>query len=107
MDNETNYRLICGTLSSFIATSIVHPFDILKISKQLNIKPTYNFSSLYRGYTIGLFRQLTYSVPNIFFFTELVNKHKIIMILNQITIINYYMELHLGLLVGLQVIQVK
>ena len=76
MDNKTNYRLICGTLSSFIATSIVHPFDTLKILKQINIKPTYNFSSLYRGYSIGLFRQLTYSIPNVYIFTDLVNKHK-------------------------------
>jgi hypothetical protein len=76
MDSKSNHRVICGTLSSFIATTIVHPFDILKILRQINIKPTYNFSSLYRGYSIGLFRQLTYSVPNIYIYTDLVNRHK-------------------------------
>jgi hypothetical protein len=76
MDSKSNYRLVCGTISAFVATSIVHPFDILKISKQLNIKPQYNFTNLYRGYSIGLFRQLTYSVPNVYIFTELINKHK-------------------------------
>jgi len=75
-NNRVNQRLLCGTISSFIATTIVHPFDILKISRQINIKPQYNFSSLYRGYSIGLFRQLTYSVPNVFMFTELNNLHK-------------------------------
>ncbi len=76
MDTKKNTRLFCGTISSFIATSIVHPFDVIKISRQTNIKPIYNFSNLYRGYRIGLFRQLTYSVPNIFIFTELNNLHK-------------------------------
>jgi len=75
-NNKVNQRLLCGTISSFIATTIVHPFDIMKISRQINIKPQYNFSSLYRGYSIGLFRQLTYSVPNVFMFTELNNLHK-------------------------------
>jgi len=91
MDNS-NYRLICGTISSFIATSIVHPFDILKISKQLNIKMHPNFSNLYRGYSIGLFRQLTYSVPNVYIFTELINKHKD----HYITEPNYYHKLLYG-----------
>ena len=76
MDNKVNQRLLCGTISSFIATTIVHPFDILKISRQINIKPQYNFSSLYRGYSIGLLRQVTYSVPNVFLFTEFNNIHK-------------------------------
>lgn len=75
-NNRVNQRLLCGTISSFIATTIVHPFDVLKISRQINIKPEYNLSSLYRGYSIGLFRQLTYSVPNVFMFTELNNLHK-------------------------------
>ena len=75
-NNKIQSRIICGTISSFIATTIVHPFDVLKISRQINIKPQYTFSNLYRGYSIGLFRQLTYSVPNIFMFTELNNFHK-------------------------------
>lgn len=75
-NNKVKSRIICGTLSSFIATTIVHPFDVLKISRQINIKPQYTFSNLYRGYSIGLFRQLTYSVPNVFMFTEFNNFHK-------------------------------
>ena len=75
-NNKFQSRIICATISSFIATTIVHPFDVLKISRQINIKPQYTFSNLYRGYIIGLFRQLTYSVPNVFMFTELNNFHK-------------------------------
>ena len=76
MDNKVNQRLLCGTISSFIATTIVHPFDVLKISRQINIKPQYTFVNLYRGYSIGLIRQLTYSVPNVFIFTELNNFYR-------------------------------
>ncbi len=76
MENNTQSRIICGTISSFIATTLVHPFDVLKISRQINIKPQYTFFNLYRGYSIGLFRQLTYSIPNVFMFTELNNLHK-------------------------------
>jgi hypothetical protein len=74
--NNDYMRFACGNVSAFVATSFVHPMDVIKISKQLNIKPQYNFSNLYRGYTIGLLRQATYSSPNVFIFTQLLNNYK-------------------------------
>jgi hypothetical protein len=74
--NNDYARFLCGNASAFVATSFVHPMDVIKISKQLNMKPTYNISNLYRGYTVGLLRQSTYSSPNIFIFTQLMNNYK-------------------------------
>ena len=74
--NNDYVRFLCGNASAFVATSLVHPMDVIKISKQLNIKPKYNISNLYRGYTVGLLRQSTYSSPNIFIFTQLMNNYK-------------------------------
>ena len=71
--NNDYARFLCGNASAFVATSFVHPMDVIKISKQLNMKPKYNISNLYRGYTVGLLRQSTYSSPNIFIFTQLIN----------------------------------
>lgn len=44
--NNDYARFLCGNASAFVATSFVHPMDVIKISKQLNMKPKYNFSNL-------------------------------------------------------------
>ena len=69
-------RIMCSMIGAFTATTLVHGFDVIRISQQTNIKPKYTFNYLYRGYTSGLMRQLTYSVPNITIFSELVRQYK-------------------------------
>lgn len=70
----------CSVIATFTATTCVHPFDVLRISQQGDFASKYTLSSLYRGYSVGLLRQCTYSVPNVMIYSELQNayasKHK-------------------------------
>lgn len=77
MDSDNKIiGLLCSTISVFTATTMVHGFDVIRISQQINMKPQYTFNYLYRGYSAGLLRQLTYAVPNLTIFTELNRRHK-------------------------------
>lgn len=78
MSNNDNIyiKFGCTLFSSYSATTIVHPFDVIKISKQVNLPMYYNFSHLYKGYFFGLMRQTTYSAPNIFLYNQLMTYHK-------------------------------
>lgn len=66
----------CSMFASMFATSIVHPFDVMKVSKQLNYQVHYTIPHLYKGYLIGLFRQTTYSTPNMVIYSYLLNRYK-------------------------------
>jgi len=76
--NNTDYlkKLGCSTIATFTATSLVHPFDVLRIMHQVNKTPEMTFSGLYRGYSVGLLRQCTYSIPNVFMYSELQNTYR-------------------------------
>lgn len=77
MSNDNIYvKFGCSMFSSMFATSIVHPCDVIKVSKQLNYPIKYNISQLYRGYFIGLFRQATYSTPNMVIYSYLMDNYK-------------------------------
>ena len=66
MSNDNIYtKTGCSMFASMFATTIVHPFDVIKVSKQLNYKVLYRFPQIYKGYSAGLLRQVTYSTPNI------------------------------------------
>ena len=73
MSDNIYIKFGCPMFASMVATSVVHPFDVIKVSKQLNYPITYSISHLYKGYTIGLFRQMTYSTPNIMIYSSLNN----------------------------------
>lgn len=76
MSNDNIYiKFGCPMFASMVATSIVHPFDVIKVSRQLNYPVYYNISYLYKGYSIGLFRQITYSTPNIVIYSSLNNNY--------------------------------
>lgn len=66
----------CSLFSSCVATTIVHPFDVMKISKQIHLPINYHFSHLYKGYFYGLTRQITYSAPNMFLYNQLITHYK-------------------------------
>lgn len=66
----------CSLFSSCLATTIVHPFDVMKISKQIHLPIYYQFSYLYKGYFYGLIRQTTYSAPNVFLYNQLNTYYK-------------------------------
>lgn len=66
----------CSLFSSCAATTIVHPFDVMKISKQIHLPIHYQFSHLYKGYFYGLIRQTTYSAPNVFLYNQLNTYYK-------------------------------
>ena len=74
--DDKHIRLLSSTISAFTATTVVHPLDVIRISQQTNITAQYTISYLYRGYAAGLLRQMTYSVPNVTIFTELIQRHK-------------------------------
>lgn len=77
MSNDNIYtKTGCSMFSSMVATSVVHPLDIMKVSKQLNYPMSYTISHLYKGYSIGLLRQATYSSPNMVIYGGLLNKYK-------------------------------
>lgn len=79
MENDyINYikKISCSIVATFTATSIVHPFDVLRISQQGNMIPKMTVSGLYRGYSVGLLRQCTYSVPNVMIYSELQNIYR-------------------------------
>ena len=69
-------RVMCNMIGAFTATTMVHGFDVIRISQQTNVKPQYSFNYLYKGYSAGLLRQLTYSVPNITIYSELTRQYK-------------------------------
>ena len=69
-------QLLSSTISAFTATTVVHPLDVIRISQQTNVIAQYTISHLYRGYAAGLLRQMTYSVPNVTIFAELIQRHK-------------------------------
>lgn len=66
----------CSMFATMFATSVVHPFDVMKVSKQLNYQVHYNLPHLYKGYLIGLFRQTTYSTPNMVIYSSLLHHYK-------------------------------
>jgi len=74
--DDKHIRLLSSTMSAFTATTVVHPLDVIRISQQTNIMAQYTISYLYRGYAAGLLRQMTYSVPNVTIFAELIQRHK-------------------------------
>ena len=77
MSNDNIYtKFGCTLFASMFATTIVHPFDVIKVSKQLNYKVLYRFPQIYKGYSTGLLRQVTYSTPNIVIYSGLLNKYK-------------------------------
>jgi len=69
-------RVMCSAIGAFTATTVVHGFDVIRISQQTNIIPQYTFKYLYRGYIPGLIRQMTYSVPNMVMFSEMITRYK-------------------------------
>ena len=75
-DDNIYIKFGCSLFSSYVATTIVHPFDVMKISKQLRLPIYYNFSHLYKGYFYGLTRQTTYFAPNIFIYNQLITYYK-------------------------------
>lgn len=78
MSNNDNIyiKFGCSLFSNYSATTIVHPFDVMKISRQVNLPMYYNFSHLYKGYFFGLMRQTTYSAPNMFLYNQFITYHK-------------------------------
>jgi len=74
--DDKHIRLLSSTISAFTATTVVHPLDVIRISQQTNVIAQYTISHLYRGYAPGLLRQMTYSVPNVTIFAELIQRHK-------------------------------
>ena len=71
--NNTNNmkKFMFSTIANFTAISVVYPFDNMRIKQHNNIKIHYKFSYLYNGYTSGLLKQFTYSVPNVFIYSHL------------------------------------
>lgn len=69
-------RVMCNIIGAFTATTMVHGFDVIRISQQTNVKPQYTFNHLYKGFSAGILRQLTYSVPNITTYSELTRQYK-------------------------------
>ena len=77
MSNDNIYiKFGCSLFSNCVAITIVHPFDVMKISRQIHLPSQYNFSYLYKGYFYGLTRQTTYSAPNMFIYKQLMTKYK-------------------------------
>jgi len=76
--NNTNNmkKFMFSTIANFTAISVVYPFDNMRIKQHNNIKIQYKFSYLYNGYTSGLLKQFTYSVPNVFIYSHLLNNYK-------------------------------
>ena len=74
--NHSYIRFGCSVLSSFGATAIVHPFDVIKISQQLKLPVQYKFPNIYRGLPTGLLRQFTYSAPNTYLFSEMLQQYR-------------------------------
>ena len=73
---DKHIRLLSSTIAAFTATTVVHPLDVIRISQQTNVIAQYTISYLYRGYAAGLLRQMSYSVPNVTIFAELIQRHK-------------------------------
>jgi len=86
----------CSLFSSCVATTIVHPFDVIKISKQIHLPIYYQFSHLYKGYFYGLTRQTTYSAPNVFLYNHLNSYYKE----NYIQEPSFFIKYSFGLLSG-------
>jgi len=97
MSNDNIYiKFGCSLFSSCVATTIVHPFDVMKISKQIHLPMNYHFSHLYKGYFYGLTRQTTYSAPNIFLYNQLITYYK----QNSIQDPSFLMKFSFGFLSG-------
>ena len=86
----------CSLFSSCVATTIVHPFDVVKISRQIHLPIYYQFSHLYKGYFYGLTRQTTYSAPNVFLYNHLNTYYKE----NYIQEPSFFIKYSFGLLSG-------
>ena len=76
--NKTNTikKFLFSTIANFTAISVVYPFDNIRIKQHNNIKINYQFSYLYNGYTSSLLKQTTYSVPNVFIYSQLLANYK-------------------------------
>ena len=97
MNHDNIYtKFGCSLFSSYVATTVVHPFDVMKISKQIHLPIYYNFSYLYKGYFYGLTRQTTYSAPNIFLYNQFVTHYKEKYVQDP----PFYMKFSFGLLSG-------
>jgi len=76
--NKTNTikKFMFSTIANFAGISVVYPFDNIRIKQHNNIKINYKFSYLYNGYTSSLLKQTTYSVPNVFIYSQLLTNYK-------------------------------
>jgi hypothetical protein len=75
INNEIN-KIYISTISNVVATSLVYPFDTVRVRMHLNKVIHYTFKDLYKGYVAGLFRQLTYSTPNIYIYSSLISNYR-------------------------------
>lgn len=75
-NNNTMKKLLFSTIANFAGISVVYPFDNMRIKQHNNIKIQYKFSYLYNGYTSSLLKQFSYSVPNVFIYSQLLNNYK-------------------------------
>ena len=69
MDNVTTI------ISNIIATTIIFPMDTMRVQKQLGLPTIYNARGLYKGYSAGVLRQITYSSPNLIIYRSLNQKY--------------------------------
>lgn len=76
MNDDTTKRFMITSLSNITATSIVYPLDTIRVSKHLNNKIQYNPYFLYKGYSAGILRQMSYSTPNVFLYSSLLSHYK-------------------------------
>ena len=56
INNEIN-KIYISTISNVVATSLVYPFDTVRVRMHLNKVIHYTFKDLYKGYVAGLFRR--------------------------------------------------
>lgn len=69
-------KIYISTISNVLATSLVYPFDTVRVRMHLDKHIHYALKDLYKGYTAGLFRQLTYSTPNMYIFSTFISNYR-------------------------------
>jgi len=70
------YKICISSISNIIATTLVYPFDTIRIKMHLDKEIHFTFRNMYKGYTSGILRQLTYSTPNIYIYSSLYSSYK-------------------------------
>lgn len=70
------YKIYISSISNVVATTMVYPLDTIRIKIHLDKEIHYTFRNLYKGYTSGVLRQLTYSTPNLYMYTSLYSDYK-------------------------------